>query len=266
MPKITDDDDVNLDDIETDPPDDTSETDDAGDDQPEGDNVDDSDPEGDEPGDGEEGADEIAAGSERQQERQETRRGGRENARVRSLNEDLRRERTEREALQRRFDEFAQRQQQPAQVQETVDQRNARRALMSDSERASEDIAASEQRITRMVNHTTLTVQDSADKSIFEAKAVNDPLYRRWAPKVEAERQRLAAQGSYVARDAIMAYLVGKAAIDSRGSKQNKTAQALGRRRVERQTTRPKDTRNDAVQNRRGTTRSLEDRLANIPL
>lgn len=268
MPKITDDDDVNLDDLDTEQSDadgGADETDELDEDLPEGDVVDAAE------GDESEDAEAIAARqpdtrqTDREDRARPERRATRENDRVRNLNEELRREREQRESLQRRFDEFATRQN-TAQTQESQDQRNARRALLSESERATEDIREAEQRINRQLAQTTFTVQDNADKSIFEAKAVHDPLYKRWQPKVEAERTKLAGQGVNVSREAILRYMIGDAALQSRGSKSNRTAQALGRRRVERQQTRPVDTRNDATQSRRGGSRTLEDRLANIPL
>jgi len=272
MPKITDDDDVNLDELDTDPREpvnDASGADEGDDDTelPEGDDPDHVEP--DQPDDDDEGGDvdQAAGASDRGQDRQQSeRRGGRENARVRTLNEELRREREERIALQRRFDEFATRQQQPREQRESDDQRNARRALMSETERLAEDLRDSERRTQQVLQQTTFTVQDQADKSIFEAKAVHDPLYKRWAPKVEAERARLAQQGANVSREAILRYMIGDAALQSRGSKANSTQRAIGRRRVERQQVRPNDTRNDATQSRRGGGRSLEDRLANVPL
>ena len=271
MPPITDDDDVNLDDLDTDV---TDQVEGDGpeneEDLPDGDEAEDErDSDGPAEDDDESGrggeVDRAAASRDRGDRQEPARRGGRENNRVRALNDELRREREERLALQRRFDEFATRQQQQRAPQESEAERNARRALMSETERMAEDLRASEQRTQQMLQQTTYTVQDSADKSIFEAKAVSDPLYKKWGPKVEAERQRLAQQGANVSREAILRYMLGDAALQSRGSKTNDTARAMGRRRVERQRVRPNDTRNDATQQRRGG-RSLEDRLADTPL
>jgi hypothetical protein len=279
VPKITDEDDVNLDDIDTIDPDAGKGPDDVEDDVADAaDDTDDTrddqgDPE-DEPGDGDQDeqhsedgdAEDLAARGREQRRQQPERRGGRASERVRALNEQLRTEREERLALQRRFDEFAQRQANPPQPRESEDQRNARRALLSETERAAEDIRESEARMTARLNHTTLTVQDASDKSIYTAKATSDPLYKKWEPKVEAELQRLRSLGANVSRQAILEWLVGKAALESRGSKTNRTNEALGRRRLERQKVPARDSRNDATQSRRGGGRSLEDRLANQPI
>lgn len=272
MPKITDNDDVNLDDIDTEVVGDDTEQpagdDGADDDLPadEGDDLPD-DSEGDEPDDDAgTGADEIAARRQRQ-EQDGTRRGGRENARVRALNEQLRLEREERLSLQRRFDEFATRQNQPAAPRgESEAERNARRATLSETERLSEDMREMREAFTTSTRNTQMAVHDTTDKSLYEAKAINDPLYRKYQSKVDAELTRIRQNGGNVPREAVLRYLLGTAVLESRGSKDNKTRKATGERRLRRETTRPNDTRNDATQARRGGGRNLEDRLANVQL
>jgi hypothetical protein len=120
------------------------------------------------------------------------------------------------------------------------------------------------------LNQTVFSVQDSTDKSSFEAKAATDKAYRRFAADVEVEHQRLAQAGQFVAREAIFYYLVGKRAVDSRGSRESETKRAMGRRRVERERVNAGDTRNDSQGSRRTSARndaqSREERLANAIL
>lgn len=265
MPKITDEDDVNLDEIET--SDDgldpaaggNPQPDEPEDDQP--DEPDQPDEHGDDdPADDQSlGADEIAAA--RQQERQG--RTGRENDRIRALNERLQQEREQRSDLQRRFEEFATRSQQ--QPRESQVERNSRRALMSETERMAEDLADMREQLTQSTRQTQLTVADSTDKSIFEAKAAGDSVRQRYVPKVEAELQRIRNNGGNVSREAVYYYLLGQAVDKARGSKAVTSAKAKGQARVQRETTRPGNSRNDAGSSRRGG-KSLEDRLANVQL
>ncbi len=271
--RITDDMDVNLDDLDPSAPGGTNGAD-TGDDTGDDEDQDDL-PDGEEPDDedvdsaGDDGDEDpaLAADPARRQagDEQDPPRG-RANARVRALNTQLRQEREAREALQRRFDDFAagrhqtQQQQQP----ETQEQRAARRSLMSAEERMSEDMASFQTEMRGHVQRTTLQTQDAADKASFDAKAASYPLYSRWAARVEAERARLASLGSYVYREAIFDYLLGRAAREAHVAKGGKTQRALAQRRVARQTTPSGNNRSDTTQSKRG--RSLEDRLANVPL
>ena len=69
-------------------------------------------------------------------------------------------------------------------------------------------------------------LQDRGDKSAFEAKATVDPLYSKWAPKVEAELAAMRTKGQNVDREVLMDYLIGKNARENR-------QQTAGRQRVE---------------------------------
>ena len=267
MPKITDDDDVNLDDIDTKPP---EENDSEG-----ADEVADADvPEGEQPDHEEHEPD--AASDQDDEDEQDKRlspagkeparaRRPRENDRIRSLNDDLRRSREEQQALQRRFDDFVTRSQQNQQ-RDTEEQRNQRRAVMTPEERMSEDIRESEWRTQRALQQQSFSMQDATDKSLYDQKAARIPAYQRYRDRVESERNRLVQGGANVGRRAVLCYLVGDRQVSRWENETPSAASAQARRRVERQTVNSGNSRSDATQDRRGRGKSLEERLADMPL
>jgi hypothetical protein len=269
VPKITDEDDVNLDEIDTDPPEDENDAEGADevadadvpqDEQPDHENRE---PEPEEDQDDEDEQDKRLAAKDQEPARA---RRPRENDRIRSLNDDLRRSRDETHALQRRFDEFMQRSQQQNQQRESDEQRNQRRALMSSEEKMAEDLRDSELRTQRLIHQQTFTMQDATDKSLYDTRANSISGYRRYRDQVESERARLMQNGANVARRAVLAYLVGDKIVSRWESEKPSAASAQARRRVERQTVRTGNSRSDATQERRGRGKSLEERLENLPL
>jgi len=279
--RITDNDDVNLDDLDasgggprhpdaSDPPADDEVEDDLpeGDDDPDDDADDDA--EGDDADDSDEGddQDEPAAGRQRAAG-DDAPQGGRQNSTIRTLRAQLREARESSRTLTQRFDDFVARGSQPARqqpTQETQEQRTARRSLLSAEERMSEDMQELRQVVTTGLHQTQLSTADATDRASFDAKSSSDPLYRKWGAKVETERARLAGLGQFVAREAILTFMVGKAALEARNSPEAKKQRAQANRRVQRQTVKAGSARNDATQSRRGSRNSLEQRLENVPL
>lgn len=260
MPRINDEDDVNLDDIDTEPqgPED-------GDEAPEDGELDEENPD-DEPEDG--GGSEqpdIAARRERQQEGDEPPPRRRGDARIQRLT-DQNRELTAR--LDTLLANLGTRQPAPAQQQgETETQRRERRALMSETERLSEDVRDSELRNQHQMRGLQTTIQDTTDRTLYETKAAVDPLYKKWSARVEEELTKLRSQGQGAPREAILFYLVGKAALDGRNGKTNRQRQQQARARVQSNTSRPGNSRSDTqAPSRRGGGKTLEDRLSDVPL
>lgn len=277
--RITDNDDVNLDDLDAtgdkqpaaDPPADDDGEDDLpdGDDDPDDDADDDA--EGDDADDDGEGDDQDEPAAGRQQAGGDDQQGGgRRNSTIRTLRAQLREARESSRSLTQRFDDFVARggsqQRQPQQTQETQEQRTARRALLSAEERMSEDMNDLRQVVTTGLAQTQISTADATDRASFDAKSSSDPLYRKWSAKVETERARLAGLGQFVAREAILTYMVGKAALEARNSPEAKKQRAQANRRVQRQTVKAGGARNDATQSRRGSSKSLEQRLEDVPL
>lgn len=261
---ITDDDDLNLDDIETVPhegdngdnlPEDELETDELPEDE-------------DEPVEDEEIA---ARRREPAEDRQGTTRGARRNQRLANENRDLRERMT---ALQARFDQFAadeNRSRQPAQTapRETAEQRQQRRALMTDREILEEEVGTMRQELTGTLHQTRRQLSDQADKSSFETLVASDPIARKYASKVEQSLTELRRQGGDGQRLAILKWLIGDAVWEKRGTN-GKQRRAAADDRVRRATTRPGNNASDAGgtggRRARSASQSLEDRLADQPL
>ena len=108
---------------------------------------------------------------------------------------------------------------------------------------------------------------EMSDRMAFSAKAAVDPLYAKWGPKVEAYRAEQAAKGQGpVERDIVMAYLIGKSALERRGSKEGKRETQQAQRRVAAQRVRPANSGSDTSSQRRSGTVSLERKLENFQI
>jgi hypothetical protein len=164
--------------------------------------------------------------------------------------------------LERRLNESLARQTGPR--QETNEERESRLALLTPEERMQVRMTDAEQRHGQQLFSLQMQLKDGQDRTSFEAKAFNDPLYKRWAPKVEAELAALRTQGQTVDREKLLYYLIGKAAVEARtpGRKQQRQAQ----QRLQRANSRPANNRSDTGSSRRTQASSLEKRLEDVPL
>lgn len=64
---------------------------------------------------------------------------------------------------------------------------------------------------------TQFNMQDTADKSAFDAKAVNNPIYRKYATKVEQKLQELRSQqGLNAPREEVLKHMVGELVLNSK--------------------------------------------------
>lgn len=126
---------------------------------------------------------------------------------------ELRRENRElRERLERI--ERSQSQPQPQLPRETPQQRAERLSLMGPAELAAEIDNSVNQRLMGV----QLQVADTADRSAFQAILSRKPELQRYEAKVEAEVNRIRAQGQIApARGIILEVLVGRAAINGVG-------------------------------------------------
>jgi len=195
-------------------------------------------------------------------------RGSRENDRIRTLTEEVRRRDEQLAATNRRLDELTQRVSvQPQGSQETQEQRATRLALMSPEDRIREEVRESSVRHERDMRTMAFQLQDTSDRASFSAKATVDPLYRKWETKVEEELASLRAKGQNVGREQLFYYMIGKAAIDARGGKESKKTLREANARVRNARVRTSNSRSDsepAQRSNRGN--SLEKRLEDVPL
>lgn len=235
------------------------------DDQNEPDEPDDQDGEGDDDQTGDRPDDVDARGGDRGQPPADQKPPPRRDRRIQALNDRLR----ERD---RQIDELIRQRAQPAPAPqqptgESEAQRTERRSRLTPEERISEDLRDSERRVTQQLQGVQLNNWDTSDRALYETRASIDPLYKRWKDRVEQEVGRLRERGQVgVAREAIFYYLIGKAMAEQRGTRGNRQQRRAAERNVARNVTRPSDSRSNAQPNRRGGGRSLEERLADVPL
>lgn len=200
-------------------------------------------------------------GEDEQQQRQPSRSERRNQTLANRLRDSERRQAD----LERRLNESLSRQQQPSGPrQESIEEREARLAMLTPEERMQARMTDAEQRHGQQLFSLQMQIRDGQDRTSFEAKAFNDPLYKKWAPKVEAELAALRTQGQTVDREKLLYYLIGKAAIEGRkpGTRQQRQAQ----QRVTRANARPGNSRSDVPSQRRTQGTSLERRLEDVPL
>jgi hypothetical protein len=223
----------------------------------------------DEPGDDE--PDAAAAGDTggepaeppaRSTERQPT---GRAERRITAQQEELRKRDQQIADLNKRLDTYLANSAQPRQPQETPEQREQRLALLDPVERMRVEMQESQQLSQRQMAAMSFQLQDTSDKATYDAKALVDPLYSKWASKVESELAALRAKGQNVGREQMLKYLIGDAALSGRkpqGQQQRKAAAG----RMARNRTNPGNSRSDTAGERRGGSDSnaLEKRLENI--
>jgi hypothetical protein len=154
---------------------------------------------------------------------------------------------------------------QRAQPKESREDREARLALMDPEQRSEFRLNEALEQNRRDMALMQFQMQDTADRTSFEAKAATDKLYAKWAPKVEAELADLRRQGQNVSREQLFAYLVGKSALEGRGKTSPKQARE-GQRRVKAATSRPTNGRGDVGADRRRSGDSPAKRLEGIEI
>jgi hypothetical protein len=126
-----------------------------------------------------------------------------------------------------------------------------------------EDLRDSEARVTQIVQSTQQQNAEFADRTAFQAQCAVNPLYAKYAPKVEGKLAELRTQGSNVSREAILRWMIGDAAIARMSSKEGKKEVRDAQTRVRRQTVRPPGGGSDTAATRRRED-SLERRLENL--
>ena len=224
---------------------------------------DDSEEEADEPG---EPQDDPDSTSEEARQPERERPSGRADRRIAALQERL-------AETDRRLNEALTRVQPQQYIQqgESPEQRAQRLALLTPTERMEVELRESEARHESRLQAVLYQSSDASDKAAFQSRAAVDPVYRKWAPRVEAELAKLRndpdpSKRANPQREVLLAYMVGKAALDGRTSKEGKTQKQQAARRVAGAQAKPANARSDAPTNRRSQQTSLERRLENIEL
>lgn len=198
----------------------------------------------------------------RQQERQPSR----SENRIRTLTEEVRAARQREADMSRRLDEISRNQQQRQPAGESPEQRAQRQALMTPEERIAETLRESETRMQMMLQQTQLQNHLVADRTAFQAKVAANPVYAKWAPKVEALLAERAARGETpVEREVALRWLLGDAMIKQSSSKEGRQQVRQAQQRVKANQVRPSNSGSDTQPQRRQAT-SVERRLENVQI
>lgn len=63
------------------------------------------------------------------------------------------------------------------------------------------------------IQRTQFQTFDAIDKNTYDVKALNNPVYKRWASKVESELAKARQQGANPSRENILKFLIGEATL-----------------------------------------------------
>lgn len=113
---------------------------------------------------------------------------------------------------------------------------------------------------------TQAQLAEQTDRLAFESKAVSDTTYRKYAERVEKERQAYAAKGQIVPREVILKYLIGEDALSQKGKSASERKKSEAASRVQNARGTPVRARSDVGGSGRQRIKSLEERLENQPL
>jgi hypothetical protein len=146
------------------------------------------------------------------------------------------------------------------QTQLNEQQERERLALMTPEERADYRIVQHRQQTDAQLNQFRMQTLMQMDKSSYDAKAVNNAVYRRMADQVEALFAEQLRKNQPTDRETILYHLLGKMAANGAA---NSKPRAQARRRVENERVAPSSGKGDTA---RGSTRrsSAEDRLKDV--
>ena len=215
--------------------------------------------EGEGEGGGQEGAGDDADDLGEEQEagqREDVTRGESRQARLSRENAELRAQLVERGRAQ------PTQQAAPQQPQgESEEQFRARIALLPPDERMEARAERSERIQGQRIAMMQMQNADLADKMAYDAKAISDGRYQRYAAQVETKRVELLNQGQSVPREAILKFLLGEKILSGQGSKAVRQGRQQAQQRVQRQQTRPSGGGSDvAPAGRRGAPNEADSR------
>jgi hypothetical protein len=155
----------------------------------------------------------------------------------------------------------------PAAPVETPAQRAERMALMSPDERTEAIISEALQRNNQQNQQLTARILDQSDKTAFDMRAEQNPLFKKLAHQVEQELVNLRARGQDLPRESIAIYLIGQRVVAQQGK-----AKPGVKERRRAQESRPANGRGDVQGNRRerqrggDTAADIERRYGDVPI
>lgn len=209
--------------------------------------------------------DQQAAQVQDQQVVEQVRQPSRRDQRIQTLLDENRRKDQDLADVRRRLDDLTSRVTQPAQRQETPQERAARFALMTPQEQMQETLREAQQSFQSQMQTMQMQGAENADRTAFHAKCAVDPLYAKWAPKVEGKLAELRTKGENVNREVLLKFLIGEAALERRASPDGKKEVRQAQRRVQASRVRPTNSGSDTQAQRRQNS-SVERRLENVQI
>lgn len=185
--------------------------------------------------------------------------------RIQALNEANRAQQERADRLEREMQELRRGVTQQPQQGMTPQQERDMLDAMTPDERSEYRLNKALGEVREQNARTQFQMQDQADKAIFDAKAANDPRYKRYAGEVETRLQQLRQQGQNVAREALLYYVIGEKVVkrnEADVSKQRKR----GQENIARQRAPAANSRGDVGATRSRSGNSPASRLENIEI
>lgn len=191
---------------------------------------------------------------------------GRGERRVQAALETARKAREEADRAIRELNEYRSRLQQPQQESKEIEE--ARLTLMSPEQRWEYRWDKKEREWEQRQRISELQAADASDRATFTARYASNPVFGRYAERVEATLRDARSKGGNPDRETVLKYLLGEDAMQKLGEAK-KTQTQQGQRNIQRQTTRPSSGRGDQPAVRRGNltdAQQRERRLENVNL
>lgn len=142
----------------------------------------------------------------------------RSSERIRKLNARRRESEARTIALQQELDRLRA-QSNASQHQNDAQARAAYLASLPADQRVQAELQMSMQAHQRSMQIHQFQMADTADKAAFDAKAINDPLYRKYGPAVEKKLKELRDnQGITAPREEVLKHILGEAMLKRKGT------------------------------------------------
>jgi hypothetical protein len=155
---------------------------------------------------------------------------------------------------------------QARQTQMDPEREAERLALMTPEERSEYKLNKTVSALQREQAVINFRNEDRSDKALFDAKAVADRVYAKYADKVEQERLRyMREQNTVIPREELLKWIVGQEVLANRGKKAAQQTRR-GQQNIQRQTAPMANGRGNQQANRRGAADTPAKRLEGIQI
>lgn len=149
--------------------------------------------------------------------------GKRENDRIRRLSEARREKERENIELKKQIDQLRGAQTQPTSPQNNLAARQAWLNSLPAADRSQAELRIAMQDHAQMMQVQQFNMADSADKAQYDAKAILNPTYARYATRVEQKLASLRTeQGITAPREEVLKHIIGEAVLKVKGKATSK--------------------------------------------